>query len=250
MKTRRLVKRIILSVLILALLGGIWYAWFAFPVISGYGSKNMASAVFLQHRNPKDVLREDLGSFTLSLGSFKVDEKDSSVTGSVWGFAKRKTIYRKGVGCTLINDLSEAEIRSQSFNFPPKPVDNTDSIAWPYGDKKADTISSTINKQQLDKAVDYVLNEKKDGEPCYTRAVLVVYDGKIIAEKYVPGFDKNTVMLGWSMSKSLTAAMIGVLVKQGKLQVDSPAPVEEWVNTKKKRSRLNRYYSKLPVSTF
>ncbi|HQW93791.1 MAG TPA: serine hydrolase [Ferruginibacter sp.] len=240
MKTRRLIKRIVFSVLTLAVLGGIWYAWFAFQVISGYGSKNMASAVFLQHRNPKDVLREDLGAFPLSIGTFSVNEKDSSVTGSVWGFAKRKTIYRKGVGCTLVNDLSEAEIRSQSFNFPPKPVDNRDSIAWPYGDRTADTISSTINKEQLDKAVEYVMNETKDDEPCYTRAVLVVYDGKIVAEKYAPGFDKHSVMLGWSMSKSLTAAMIGVLVKQGKLQVDAPAPVEEWVNTKKQNITLKQ----------
>jgi CubicO group peptidase (beta-lactamase class C family) len=238
MKKSKLIKRIVLVILVIALLAAIRYAWRAFPIISGYGSKNMASAVFLQHRNPKDVLREDLGAFPLSLGTFSVNEKDSSVTGSVWGFAKRKTIYRKGVGCTLVNDLSEAEIRNQQFNFPPKPVDNRDSTAWPVGDKTADTISSIINKEQLDKAVDYVLNETKDGEPCYTRAVLVVYDGKIIAEKYAPGFDKHTVMLGWSMSKSLTAAMIGVLVKQGKLEVDAPAPVAEWVNTDKQKITL------------
>jgi CubicO group peptidase (beta-lactamase class C family) len=239
MKIRKVIVRSVLSLLAVLLIGGIWYAWRAFPIISGYGSKNMCSAVFLQHRSPKDVLREDLGTFPLSLGSFTVNEKDSSVTGSVFGFAKRKTIYRKGIGCTIVNDFTEAEIKAQRFTIPAAPVVNADTIAWPYGNKINDTIAVTINKEQLDKTVDYVMNEKtKDGKPTYTSAVLVLYDGKIVAEKYARGFDEHTVMLGWSMSKSLTAAMAGVLVKQGKLNVDAPAPVPEWNNTKKQSITL------------
>ncbi len=238
MKKRKRIVRSVLIVLLLVIAYGVWYAWRAFPIISGYGSKNMCSAIYLQHRNVKDVLREDLGDFPLSLGSFTVDEKDSSVTGSVWGFAKRKTIFRNGVGCTLINGLSEKEIRAQHFSLPQPPAVNLDTIAWPYGNKIADSIPASINKEQLDKTIDYVMNETKDGVPCYTSGVVVIYDGKIVAEKYGRGFDKNTVMLGWSMSKSLTGAMAGVLVKQGKLNVDAPAPVPEWANTDKQKITL------------
>src|SRR4030095_21916 len=150
----------------------------------------------------------------------------------VWGLAKRKTIYRGGVGCTLINDLSADEIRKQVFVFPAKHGMNLDSIAWPYGEKIPDSIPAHINRSQLEKAVNDVMNETTaDGKTAYTRAVLVTYDGKIVAEKYAQGFDKNTVMLGWSMSKSFTAAMIGILVKENKLFVDSPAPVAAWSNT-------------------
>jgi hypothetical protein len=85
----------------------------------------------------------------------------------------------------------------------------------------------------LQQAVDSVMNATFKGKPAFTRAVLVIYDGKIAAEKYAPGFDKNTPMLGWSISKSLTAAMVGVLVKEEKLNPDMPAPVPEWKNTKK-----------------
>ncbi|HEX7847305.1 MAG TPA: serine hydrolase, partial [Chitinophagaceae bacterium] len=126
------------------------------------------------------------------------------------------------------------EIRRQQFVIPPKPAINDDTIPWPYGNKTIDSIPSNIDSNKLQMAVTRVLNEvRTDNTPAYTRAVLVVYDGKIIAEKYAPGFDKNTVMLGWSMSKSLTAAMIGILVKQGKLSVNDPAPVPEWKDTKK-----------------
>ena len=66
-----------------------------------------------------------------------------------------------------------------------------------------------------------------------TRAVLVLYDGNIIAEKYAPGFDKNTLMLGWSMSKSLMSSLIGILIDENKISINEPAPVELWANTKK-----------------
>ena len=239
MRTRKIIKRIFFSILLIFIIAFTWLSFTVFPAISGYGSKNLCSAVYLQHRNPVDVIKEDLGDFPLSLGTFTVNEKDSSVTGSVWGLAKRKTIYRKGIGCTIVNDITEEELRKQQFVLPAKPSINSDSIAWPYGDKLTDTIPVNINKEKLEVAVNNVMNEKTaDGQTVYSRAVLVIYDGNIVAEKYAPGFDKSTVMLGWSMSKSFTSAMIGILVKKNKLSVDAEAPVAAWANTKKQKITL------------
>lgn len=238
MRRRKIIIRSVLFLLLIIVGGGIWYAWRAFPIIAGYGAKNMASAVFLQHRKPADIVKEDLADFPLTLGTFTLNEKDSSVTGSVWGFAKRKAIYRKGVGCTLINEFGEEEIRKQVFNFPSPPAINKDSIPWPYGDKTDDTIPANIFKGQLDRAVYNAFDQYKNGKPVYTRAVIVCYDGKIIAEKYAEGFNKNTVMLGWSDSKSFIGAMIGILVKEGKLKVHEPAPVPEWKGTAKEKITL------------
>ncbi|HEV8508439.1 MAG TPA: serine hydrolase [Chitinophagaceae bacterium] len=224
----------LLALLVVVIILFTWLSSTVFRDVSGYGSKNLCSAVYLQHRAPGDVIREDLADFPVSLGKFTVNEKDSSVTGSVWGIAKSKTIYRNGCGCTLVNDLSEDEIRSQKFSFPPTPIANSDTVDWPYGDRVANSFPSNIDKDHLQKAVDNVMNETAaNGKPAYTRAVLVLYDGDIIAEKYAPGFDKNTVMLGWSMSKSLTGAMIGILVNQHKLSVDEPAPIGAWANSEK-----------------
>ncbi|MBL7762007.1 MAG: serine hydrolase, partial [Chitinophagaceae bacterium] len=64
----------------------------------------------------------------------------------------------------------------------------------------------------------------------HTQAALVVYKGQIVAEKYAPGFNKDTRLIGWSMGKSITSALIGILVKQGKLDISKPAPVAEWKN--------------------
>ena len=180
MRIKKILKRTFLSILLILIIVFVWLSFTVFPAVSGYGSKNLCSAVYLQHRNPVDVIKEDLGDFPLSLGTFTVNEKDSSVTGSVWGLAKRKTIYRKGVGCTIINDLTEEEIRKQQFVLPAKPGINSDSIAWPYGDKLPGTIPANINKEKLEVAVNNVMNETTaDGKTVYSRAVLVIYDGNI-----------------------------------------------------------------------
>lgn len=97
-------------------------------------------------------------------------------------------------------------------------------------DKIADTIPSNINTDKLNAAINKAFNEPFPSKKQRTRTVIVVYDGKLIIEKYAPGFNKDTKMYGWSMTKSIGAALIGTLVKQGKLDVKQPAPVPEWNN--------------------
>jgi CubicO group peptidase (beta-lactamase class C family) len=145
------------------------------------------------------------------------------------------------LGCTLVNDFTEDAIRQQHFNLPPAPLQNRDTIAWPYGDKIADTLPAAIDTTLLKQAIDHAMQApSKKGKPAYTRAFLVIYDGKIVGERYAPGFDKHSVMIGWSMSKSLTAAVIGVLTKAGKLNPDAPAPVPEWKQTSKEKIILKQ----------
>jgi len=231
---RKILRNLVVTLLLIIVILFVWLSTTVFRDVSGYGSKNLCSAVYLQHRDPADVIREDLADFPVSLGKFTLNEKDSSVTGSVWGFAKSKTIYRKGCGCTVVNDLSEEDIRKQEFLFPARPAVNSDTIDWPNGDRLVGSFPLNINKEHLQQAINNVMNETSaSGKPAFTRAVLILYDGNIVAEQYAPGFDKTTVMLGWSMSKSLTGAMIGILVNQSKLSIEEKAPVAAWSNSDK-----------------
>lgn len=238
MRRRKVIGRSFLVVLLLLLSFGTWYAWRAFPLISGFGAKNVSSAVFVQKRDPSVVIAEELGTFPLSLGSFTVNKEDSSVTGSVWGFARRKAIYRAGVGSTLVNDLPEEAIRGQQFDVPRGQRQVADSATWPAGDRLAQPIPSNVDLQKLETAISNPFKEETNGRPVLTTAVLVVYDGQITGEKYAPGYDRNSVMLGWSMAKSFTAAMIGILVKDGRLKLDEPAPVPEWKDDSRKSITL------------
>ncbi|GAB4091550.1 serine hydrolase [Flaviaesturariibacter terrae] len=235
---RRLLQALVL-VLVLGLAYGVFYAWRAFPIISGYFAKNMASAVFLQGRDPASVRREDLAGFPFSIASYNVNRADSSVSVSVWGFARHKAIYRNGVGCTLLNERPEAEVRAQRFVLPPRPQ-VPDTLAWPMGDRKADSFPVAIDPEKLSLAMDHALMAASSdaGKPGLTRSFLVVYNGQIVGERYSPGVDKNLVQIGWSMSKSLTGALIGILVKEGKLNPEAPAPVPEWKGSNREAIRL------------
>jgi CubicO group peptidase (beta-lactamase class C family) len=65
-----------------------------------------------------------------------------------------------------------------------------------------------------------------------------LYDGQLVAEKYAPGFDRHTRLLSWSMAKTVTSALVGILVRQGKLIVDEPAPVPQWKGVKDGREKI------------
>ena len=82
-----------------------------------------------------------------------------------------------------------------------------------------------VNREQLARAVDVLFTTPETAE---TRALLVLKDGRIVAERYAPGYHQNTRFISWSMAKTVTAAMIGMLVSDGRLRLDESAPVPAW----------------------
>jgi len=227
-KPKKIIVRSLVILLIAAIGVLIYYCWISFPLMAGYGAKVMCSAVFDCGRNEQQVRDQDLSSYMMRMADFHVNYIDSSVTGSIFGFGKRKAIYRDGLGATLISELSEKNIRSQQCKLPAKPVVNADTIRWPMGDRLCDTFPAAIDSLKLQSAMKKVFVEEDTILPIRTRAVIVVYDGQVIAEHYADGFSAKTKLAGWSMTKSVTGALIGILVKQGKLSVGAPAPVPEW----------------------
>jgi CubicO group peptidase (beta-lactamase class C family) len=235
----KIFKRVLLLVFVLGLSYGIFYAWRALPIITGYGAKNICSCVMVAGRNPDDVLKNELGGFPIRLGTFEVSYSDSSASGNVFGLAKRKAIYRKGLGCTLVVEIPEEEVRNQKVNLALKPRIDQDTIAWPAGNKITDSASLNIDHEKIKTVLDEAFSEPGVDKRRRTRAVIVVYDGKIIAEQYAKGFNKDSKLIGWSMTKSITNAMVGVLIKEGKLNINSPAPVKAWQHDERKNITLN-----------
>ena len=236
------VKRIIGWSLLIVVAGGlgygIYYASQAFPIITGYGAKNLCSCAYLSGRSEQSVLDNELSAFPLSIGTFELHPEDSSATASVFGFATHKAVYRKGLGCTLVNEISEEQLRKQTFNLPGA-LPNQDSIAWPMGNLVRDTVISGVDYTLLNKTVEEAFAEPGETRNRRTRAIIVIYDGQIIAEKYAGGFDKNTRQLGWSMAKSVTNALIGILVRDSKLSLNDAAPFEEWKKDKRSAITIN-----------
>ncbi len=80
-------------------------------------------------------------------------------------------------------------------------------------------------KDQLARQIDDLFTMEGLGE---TRAVVVMANGKLAAERYGPGYDKDTRFISWSMAKTITGVLIGMLIADGKLSLDAPAPVPLW----------------------
>ncbi len=78
----------------------------------------------------------------------------------------------------------------------------------------------------------------EDDAMAETRAVVVYYRGRIVAERYAPGYGPDTRLVGWSMSKSITATLIGFMVADGRLLLDDPAPVPEWQSAADQRGKI------------
>ncbi len=80
-------------------------------------------------------------------------------------------------------------------------------------------------REELARVIDDMFADEEAGE---TRAVLVMRGGRIVAERYAPGYNKDTRFIGWSMAKSVTGVMIGLLVADGRLRLDESVPISEW----------------------
>lgn len=94
---------------------------------------------------------------------------------------------------------------------------------------------AVVSASALRGAIDPLFDDKEMGE---TRALLVMRDGKVIAERYAPGITPDTKLLSWSMAKSVTAVLVGLMVSDGRLALDSPVPVAAWSQPGDPRGRI------------
>ncbi len=90
-------------------------------------------------------------------------------------------------------------------------------------------------KEELAREIDDLFRKEGLGE---TRAVVLLQNGKIAAERYGDGYNEETRFISWSMAKTITAALVGMLVADGRLSLDEPAPVEEWRRTGDPRAEI------------
>jgi CubicO group peptidase (beta-lactamase class C family) len=205
----------------------VYFGFTTYPkldLISGFASKSMASGHFIDGRSKEMIEAGDNDIKLVDLAKNEINESEKYATASVYGLKKRKAIYREGLGCTLINDDYDI---SKDYDVP-KRNKNQNNLPFPYGDIDAkDTVFESIDYKKLNEAVANAFDTKGQ-KVKRSRAVLVIYKDHIIAEKYAPGFNKESKILGWSMTKSITATLFGILQKQGRYDINKPAPIREW----------------------
>lgn len=231
-------KKILSFFAVLLLIVLIYFRIAIYPqldIITGFSAKSVASGHFIDGRSLETIQQGDNDIDKVDWATNTIEENKKIASSKVYGLKERKAIYREGLGATLINDDFDV---TQPYLVPKRNKTDT-GLAFPYGQKNhKDTVFSNIDYIKLNAIVENAF-DKKGEKNKRTRSVLVIYKDKIIAEKYADGFDKNSKILGWSMTKSLTATYFGILQKLGKIDIMKPAPIKEWRNDERKNITLN-----------
>lgn len=192
-------------------------------------AKILCSGIWVQGRDAELHAAADLQRFDhFSWGedfSYTVDEERRRVTMSASGQPDRVAQHNGDQGCAVLPRGAD------DVHFTPTDVGREWPLAewerWPTGDRLSDeALPPEVDRIALEEALDYAIGNHEHGQN--TRAVVVVYKGRLIGERYAPGIPRDMPHLSWSQGKSVTAALIGVLVEQGELTVEQRAPVEEW----------------------
>lgn len=229
------ILKLLALVLVLIIL---YFGFTTYPkldLISGFSAKSIASGHFLDNRSKELIEKTDNDIDMIDLATNTINDAGKFATSTVYGLKERKAIYREGLGATLINDDFDI---SKPY-LVPKRTPLVNNLPFPYGNNEPkDTIFTDIDYSKLKKAIDNAF-DKSGGKLKRTRAVVVLYKNKLLAEKYDTAFTKNSKILGWSMTKSITSSAFGVLTKQGKIDIYKPAPVTEWQNDERKNITIN-----------
>ena len=201
-------------------------------VASGFVSHQLCSATFVSGLEPEQYYREAIAP-TLQpvnfLASHAVDAEQREVSASFAGLASARAVYRGELGCLVERGDPPAPVLSSQV--PPSQAAPQTPLLPEIAGPEVVVAGQPALRDALDRAF------AENPQPPYrqTKAVVIVHDGHVIAERYAPGYGIDTKLLGWSMTKSVTNALLGILVRQGKLDMKAPAPIAAWADPKDPR---------------
>lgn len=193
-------------------------------VATGFVADTLCAETFVSGLDPNRNLAETTDAMPgVSLltwaMNFQVDRARKDVAVTLFGIGRSHAVYREGLGCTLEHGAAFADVALPSDDKQPALLPE---IAGPG--------LVPPQSEGLSAALDRAFAEPAQPPHRRTRAIVVMKAGRIIAERYADGVGPETQLLGFSMTKSVMSALTGILVRQGKLKLDTPAPIAAWQN--------------------
>jgi len=178
-------------------------------------------------RTAEEIVAQDIAPFKDfswdKSFQYRVDNQSHTVTVSSPGLPPRTAKFNGDQGCSIL-PRGESDVRFKPA-VVPRNVADAATRPWPTGDMNAATPAPPgVNAAAVNAALDWGMAQAQHN----TRAIVAIYKDKIVGERYAPGWTKDTPQISWSEGKSITAALVGILVRQGALKIDDYAPVKEW----------------------
>jgi CubicO group peptidase (beta-lactamase class C family) len=188
----------------------------------------MCNGLFTSNRTLEQLYDWELEFFNEPIGDpnggdYRVHIEERAVEIGVPGAVPiMRAAFREGVGCVIMPpDQNLDDIERLPELTLPYPAEDPRSIPWPDGDLISDaSLPSIIDQSALQSASDWAFDRPSDEQQ--TVSLIVVYEGQIIHERYADGFDMTTRTRTWSTAKSIASTLIGMLVDQGRLELDEP----------------------------
>jgi len=188
----------------------------------------LCNGLFTSDRTIEQVFEQELAYLRHPVGSARggdyfVDyERKAVQIGVPGGVPPIRAAYRNGVGCVVMPpDQTFEDIPDLPQLALQAPIDNTRTLAWPDGDLvEEQPLPAGINADALLAASDWAFDRESAEQ--VTLSLVIVHDGQIIHERYADGVDRYTKTRTWSTAKSIAVTLIGQLVDQGLLSLDTP----------------------------
>ena len=211
------------------LLAASWLA-VAAPAVSGYAAKILGSGHFVSGRSVERILHEDLEPVFPFPGLLRwtADDEAGELRCNLLGMGFRQARLRPGLGCPL-DPVEGASPLDRLGALPVRGPLRDDPRPWPAGDALPPLPwPAEVDRARLEATVASAFDEQDPLHPIRTRAVLVTWKDRILAERYASDIHRHTALVGWSMSKSVTAALVGVAVRRGLMTVADPILHPAW----------------------
>lgn len=216
-------------------------AWQLPPMLwvgSSYVAKTVCSGMYVSELNLDRIWAEDvLGRKNPLLNLYKVtvDDPVKRISASPLGLGmfERTALHRDGLGCALAIGVTPAELAAEDGAVAPMAL--APGEPWPRGEA-IDGITPPALSQVLAEA--FVEPEGANNGDLRTRAVVVVHRGKLVAERYADGITAETPLIGWSMSKTVTAALAGIAMARSDLNLDIDHLLPQWQSDSNPKTRI------------
>lgn len=191
----------------------------------GFAAKTLCSEVLIAGRSIDDVRAVELGGVNPILDDARMTIKDDVASVSILGVFERKAYYDAPYGCVLADRASEVPERKRP-TVAPTPHD------WPLARRDDAGAQADLDYDALDTALQNAfVDPLADDRPTGARAVVVAHRGAVVAERYADGFSADRPHLSWSMAKTVTAALTGILIGRGALTLDETPTIDGWSGT-------------------
>ena len=192
----------------------------------------MCNGLFTSHRSLDQVFSQELSYLaepigTANGGNYTVDQDRRAVEiGNALTGPVMRAVFRQGIGCVVMAPNQELEdIDTLPQIDSPGLHDDAKSIPWPNGDLVEETpLPGSIDSEMLQAASNWAFERESPEQ--VTLSLIVLHRGNIIHERYAPGVDITTRTRTWSTAKSIAVSLIGMLVDEGKLELDAPLNLE------------------------